>query len=180
MAVTVSPRQPRDYLLPTMLWGLSYREIGWAVGAFGVSTLVTTGIVVWFLVAIRPEHFVTGTRGLSRRIHNPVARALYTGAKNVLGGLLILVGIVLSLPGVPGQGLLTILVGVLLMDIPGKRRFELAIVRRPRVLASINRVRARFGRAPLRVDRVVGSEIAKATAAASGAKTSGDEPPDVA
>jgi UPF0716 family protein affecting phage T7 exclusion len=85
-------------------------------------------------------------------MQSPVSRAAYTIGKNLLGAVLVVVGIVLSLPGVPGQGLLTVLVGVLLLDVPGKRRLELAIVRRPAVLRTINRLRRRFGRKPLQVD----------------------------
>jgi hypothetical protein len=59
------------------------------------------------------------------------------------------VGIVLTLPGVPGQGMLTILLGLMLLDVPGKRRLERRIVGRRRILKAINRLRKRFGRPPL-------------------------------
>ena len=72
--------------------------------------------------------------------------------KNLLGVVLIVAGLLLSLPGVPGQGVLTMLVGLLLLDIPGKRRFELALVRRKTVHRVINKLRARFDRAPLLVE----------------------------
>jgi UPF0716 family protein affecting phage T7 exclusion len=61
--------------------------------------------------------------------------------KNVLGVLLDVVGIVLVLPGVPGQGMLTILIGLMLLDVPGKRRLERRIVGRRRILKAINRLR---------------------------------------
>lgn len=72
--------------------------------------------------------------------------------KNLLGILLIAIGIVLSLPGIPGQGLLTILLGLILLDIPGKRPFEARIIKRPMIRASINRLRARYGKPPLMLD----------------------------
>jgi len=62
---------------------------------------------------------------------------------------LILLGLFLSLPGVPGQGILTILIGVMLLNFPGKRRLERWLVSRPRVLPVINGLRARFGKPPL-------------------------------
>lgn len=73
-------------------------------------------------------------------------------AKNVLGAVLILVGILLSLPGVPGQGILTILLGLIMLDIPGKRPLEAKIVKRPNVLSAINKLRKRFEKPPLIVD----------------------------
>ena len=62
--------------------------------------------------------------------------------------MLIIVGMVLSLPGVPGQGLLTILLGVMLMQIPGKRRLERRIISIGIVQRATVRVRQRFGRPP--------------------------------
>jgi hypothetical protein len=61
-------------------------------------------------------------------------------------------GIILSLPGVPGQGILTILLGLIFLDIPGKRPLEARIIRRPAVLSAINKLRARYDKPPLIVD----------------------------
>lgn len=72
--------------------------------------------------------------------------------KNLLGIFLILLGIVLSLPGVPGQGILTILLGLIMMDIPGKRPLEARIIKRPKVLSAVNSLRARYKKAPLDLD----------------------------
>ena len=74
-------------------------------------------------------------------------------AKNLLGTVLVLLGILMSIPGVPGQGILTILIGIMLLDFPGKRQLELKLVSRPIVLEKINRLRHKFGKAPLVLDR---------------------------
>lgn len=73
-------------------------------------------------------------------------------AKNLLGIFLVLLGIVLSLPGVPGQGLLTILLGIIMLDIPGKRPIEARIIKRPTIHAAIDNLRARFNKPPLELD----------------------------
>ncbi len=72
--------------------------------------------------------------------------------KNVLGVFLIALGIVLSLPGIPGQGILTILLGLIMIDIPGKRPLEAKIIQRPTVLAAVNKLRARYGKPDLIMD----------------------------
>jgi len=72
--------------------------------------------------------------------------------KNVAGVLLIFLGILLSLPGVPGQGVLTILLGLIFLDIPGKRPLEARIIKRPAVLSAINRLRTKYDKPPLEVD----------------------------
>lgn len=73
-------------------------------------------------------------------------------AKNVFGVFLILLGVVLSLPGVPGQGVLTILLGLIMVDIPGKRPLEARIIKRPTILAAINDLRAKYKKPPLVMD----------------------------
>lgn len=73
-------------------------------------------------------------------------------AKNIFGVFLIILGIALSLPGVPGQGVLTILLGLIMLDIPGKRPLEARIIKRPAVLAAINKLRAKYDKPPLELD----------------------------
>jgi hypothetical protein len=73
-------------------------------------------------------------------------------AKNALGILLVLLGVLMSLPGIPGQGVLTILLGIMLLDLPAKRRLESWILKQPQVLEKINRLRHRFSKPPLVLD----------------------------
>ncbi|REJ76825.1 MAG: hypothetical protein DWQ29_15470 [Planctomycetota bacterium] len=82
---------------------------------------------------------------------HPVLRWTVRVLKNLLGVFLVLAGLAMSVPAVPGQGLLTILIGITLLDLPGKRKMELAIVRRKRVLRAINWIRAKAGRAALEI-----------------------------
>ena len=72
--------------------------------------------------------------------------------KNILGVMLVILGLLLSLPGVPGQGLLTILLGLIMIDIPGKRPIEAKIIKRPTILAAANKLRAKYNREPLMLD----------------------------
>jgi hypothetical protein len=108
---------------------------------------VTLLVVVAVIAALPADYYQDGARQPGQR-----AGLLSLGLrliKNVLGAVLVVVGILLSLPGVPGQGLLTILIGLMLLDFPGKRSLERRLIARPRVLATMNRIRARLGRPPL-------------------------------
>jgi hypothetical protein len=84
--------------------------------------------------------------------HHPAIRFLAVVGKNLLGVLLVALGIVLSLPGVPGQGILTILLGIMLLDFPGKSTLERKLVCRPQVLKTMNKLRHRFGKPKLVLD----------------------------
>ena len=93
--------------------------------------------------------------GLARGYRWLLTRALrwaWRIGKNLLGVVLVVAGIIMSIPGVPGQGILTMLLGVMLLDFPGKRPCEQWLVKRRRVRSAIDRVRARFGKPPLVLD----------------------------
>ncbi len=121
-----------------------------ALGAFGLTFVASLAAVAAVVGRIPADYFrdgcasaVTGRRSCARWIGLIL--------KNVAGVLLILLGLLLSLPGIPGQGLLTVLIGVMLLDFPGKRRLERRLVSLPRVLTAVNALRARFGKPALRL-----------------------------
>jgi hypothetical protein len=119
----------------------------------GISVVLAIGSIalVAFVVIHWPaDHFkehLPGMGPLAEPTH-PVARV----AKNVGGGLLVLLGLVMALPGIPGQGILTMIVGLTMLDFPGKRGLERRLIGRPHILHALNRLRARFGRAPLEMN----------------------------
>ena len=110
--------------------------------------LLSFVLIALILVGLPADYFHAPPRG------RPRDRAAWVhffavAGRNVLGLALVAVGIVLSIPGVPGQGFLTILTGLLLMDFPGKRGLERRLFSRPGVLGAVNRLRTRLGRPPL-------------------------------
>ena len=109
-------------------------------------------IVSFVLVKIPPTYFQKGHSRDFLADRPAIVRVLAIIGKNVLGLLLVALGIVLSIPGVPGQGVLTILLGIMLLDVPGKRRFEHWLVSRPKILSAINKLRQRFSRPALVLD----------------------------
>ena len=115
---------------------------------FVVSFVGTTALTVWFVVKLPADYFIQQRqpRSNSRTSVSHWAQFLL---RNTLALALIGLGIVLSLPGIPGQGLLTILLGIMLSDFPGKERLERKIVSYPKVLDALNRLRQRFGKPPL-------------------------------
>ena len=70
--------------------------------------------------------------------------------KNIAGLILVIAGIVMLVG--PGQGVLTILIGLILMDIPGKRPLEAKLIKRPIILAAVNNFRAKYNKPPLVMD----------------------------
>ena len=130
--------------------GVTPGRIALGLAVFLISLFGSIAVAGAVLVRLPPTYFLEEANDRARA-QRTGAQWLMAIAKNLLGAALVVIGIILSLPGVPGQGVLTILIGVMLLDIPGKRRLERKIVCRKSVLDAINRMRARFGREPLRV-----------------------------
>ena len=134
-----------------------YESLTWgrvliAIGLFLVSLAVTFGAIAVVLIKVPHNYF---SSHYQRDLLPNSSWAVRWGAvvlKNVIGVFLVLVGLVLSLPVVPGPGLLTILIGLIMIDIPGKRPFEARILKRPTILGPANRLRARYKKEPLMLD----------------------------
>jgi hypothetical protein len=110
------------------------------------------GLVTFVVIRWPKDHFKPSDGGGFWRHRHPVIRALGLAAKNLIGLVLLVLGLLMSLPGIPGQGILTMLIGLTLVDFPGKRSLERKIVARPSVCKGINALRARFGRPALELD----------------------------
>lgn len=141
----------RDWL--AHFWAsLTWQTLLMGAGLFLLSFTVSTALVSYALVKLPANYFHSSH---ARAFFEDQNRAVRWGGvilKNFIGLVLIVVGVILSLPGVPGPGILTILIGLVMLDIPGKRPFETRLVRRPKVLHSINSLRARFDKPPLLLD----------------------------
>lgn len=79
--------------------------------------------------------------------HHPMLRLLGHMVKNVVGAIFLFAGFLMLF--LPGQGVLTMLIGLSLIEFPGKRRVEAKIVGQSTVLNTINSMRAKFGKPPL-------------------------------
>jgi len=114
--------------------------------SISLAMLVTTLIAFPFIIARLPvRYFAERSRPAPRSRHTLVHWAL-TALKNLLGLALAISGVLLLL--LPGQGVLTLIVGLAIMNYPGKFVIERWLVRRRRVMPALNWLRRRFGAPP--------------------------------
>lgn len=135
-----------------MISGITWQRAVVGLVIFLITFTGSLGLVSLILVKLPADYFCSH---YDRQIWSGRAPALRIAAaigKNLLGIILIMAGIVMTLPGVPGQGLLTILLGIMLVDFPGKDRLERKLLYRPAVRNAIDKLRARFGKPPLQLD----------------------------
>lgn len=119
--------------------------------AWLVVLVVSLWAVRYFLISIPADYFTRQHQPLERwREVHPVLRWVLLISKNLLGVALVGAGVVMLFT--PGQGVLSILLGISLVDVPGKRALERRMVARPAVLRLVNAMRARADRPPLEFD----------------------------
>ena len=136
-------------LFSEFILALTWRSVLIGALIFVGSFLLNLAIVSLILVKLPADHFSKNRKTKFWDGPNPALHAAKVIGKNLLGVLLVALGVVLSLPGVPGQGLLTILLGIMLLDFPGRERLEQKLLSKPSIVNTINRLRGRFGKQPL-------------------------------
>ena len=125
-------------------------RILFAAGLFVVSIALSLLIVGIVMVKIPENYFSSHYQHDFLPNSSWLTRWGAVVAKNVAGLVLVIAGIVMLVG--PGQGILTILIGLILMDIPGKRPLEARLIKRPVILAAVNSFRAKYNKPPLVMD----------------------------
>ena len=102
----------------------------------------------WLVAQIPDDYFVPKKRRPTQwKARQPLVRLMILVGKNCLGYVLLVGGMLMLF--LPGQGLLTMVTGLLLIDYPGKFRLERRLVNTPAVRKSLNWLRAKANKPPL-------------------------------
>lgn len=127
---------------------ISADAVGWVALALVLSWVLTLLAVPVLIARLPVDYFSRDRRHtMYSDSRHPLVGFLLAAVKNVLGLVLIVLGVVMLLT--PGQGILTIVIGVLLVNFPGKFAMERWVVLRPGVLRMLNGFRQKVGRPPL-------------------------------
>jgi len=114
----------------------------WLTVTSTVAFFATLIIVPWFVIRIPSDYFSDSNierRRMPWPNRHPLVRRILLAGRNVLGYVFLVVGIAMLV--LPGPGILTIVVGIILLNFPGKYRLERWMVERRPVLRSINWLR---------------------------------------
>ncbi len=139
-------------------WLKDHQAILYSLGGASVAIFIASLFIgPWLVLRIPPDYFTHRVRppavwaGKRRAV-----RITVLVVKNLVGLVLLIAGV--AMLALPGQGLLTMLIGFLLLDGPGKYRAEKWLIARPFVHRPINWFRCRRGRVPLRTVGAVPSD----------------------
>ncbi|MDB4575664.1 hypothetical protein N9112_01760 [bacterium] len=122
----------------------------WLVVASSISLIIGLLLLPFFLTRIPVDYFSHNHRHyLLENSRHPLIRLLITGLKNLLGMVFVVAGFLMLF--LPGQGLVTLLVGLIIMNYPGKFALENWLIRRTFVLPAVNWLRVKYDHPPLLV-----------------------------
>jgi hypothetical protein len=128
-------------MFSTLIDWLQHPAFQIALGCFSLVALLATLVMVPRFVVTLPVDF------LQYSVRPPVRHPLVKLLRNVLGVLLILLGVLMLI--LPGPGLMVLLVGLLFLDFPRKRIVILRLMSQPGVLTLINKLRQKRGHPPI-------------------------------
>lgn len=126
----------------TLLWWLGISSVVMFVGSLL--------LLPWLAAKIPADYFMPAKRPVHPLVQqHPAVRLLIAILRNLLGVVILLAGIVMLI--LPGQGILAIVLGIMLINFPGKYRLEQWAIRKPSVHKPINWLRRKAGREPLQI-----------------------------
>ena len=134
-------------------WSSMNSDLLFLLGSLSIFILIISVLMMVLIISFLPEdYFKSENRNLISRVQNsryPLLKLLVLITKNFFGILLLLSGILMLV--LPGQGILTIITGLVFIDYPGKYKFERKLLRQKGVINSINWIRSRLSKPSLKV-----------------------------
>jgi hypothetical protein len=140
-----------EYLTELNCWVKAHETVVWYMGLSSVLMFFGTLLCLSVIIVMLPkDYFLTKNTSVQKfPIDRPVIRIIYIIIKNIVGFFLILAGMAMLV--LPGQGLLSLLIGISISSFPGKRRLIRIIIRRKAILKTANWLRRKTDRPPLEV-----------------------------
>jgi len=126
---------------------ISNETLVWISIGSGIGLLIGAIAIPWMVIQMPEDSFSNANRQNWLDRKPAMVRIPLLILKNLLALVLILLGVAMLV--LPGQGILSILLGVMLADFPGKLKLQQWILAQPKVMESLNWLRRKFRRRPL-------------------------------
>ena len=137
------------YLKDLLQFMETHNELIIWVSSISFALFVGTLISIPFIIVKLPSDYFIKDKNLARRFcqDKPLLGVIIIGFKNIFGLIFLLMGFIMLF--IPGQGILTMLIGYSMLDFVSMRGPVYKIVRRPSVYQFINRIREKKDKEPI-------------------------------
>ena len=136
-----------DGLISAVQQYISTETLIWLTALSFVFFIGTLIAIPFILVRLSADYFDVRVPRPWMQNHHPVLRVVGHIVKNAVGAVFLFAGFLMLF--LPGQGVLTMLIGLSMLDFPGKRTIEAKLIGQPTVLSVINSMRKKRGKPPL-------------------------------
>ncbi len=119
------------------------------LGTLSFIIFVFSLLSIKWLVALIPSDYFINQNASKFKSNYPIFWLISVIIKNLIGYTLIIGGILMLV--LPGQGLFTILIGLMLSNYPGKFYIEKKFIAMPNILKTINWLRKKSDQPPIKI-----------------------------
>lgn len=115
------------------------------VGVISAVVFVVSLVLMPWILGKIPIDYFTSSKQRKVEINN-AWQLLIVVIKTLLGFVLLIAGMIMLVT--PGQGIVAILLGLFLMEFPGKRQLELKLIHNETTFKTLNWLRNKAGKLP--------------------------------
>ena len=126
-----------------------YKNLILWFGSISLFVFLFSLLSIKWLVSLIPEDYFINKKDSKIKTNNIFIWYIVLIFKNLIGYSLILGGIMMLV--LPGQGLFTIIIGLMMSNYPGKYSIEKKFIAIPTILKSINWLRRKSNKPPIRI-----------------------------
>lgn len=126
-----------------------YKNLILWFGSISLFVFLFSLLSIKWLVSLIPEDYFINKKDSKIKTSNIFIWYIVLIFKNLIGYSLILGGIMMLV--LPGQGLFTIIIGLMMSNYPGKYSIEKKLIAIPTILKSINWLRRKSNKPPIRI-----------------------------
>lgn len=126
-----------------------YKNLILWFGSISLFVFLFSLLSIKWLVSLIPEDYFINKKDSKIKTNNIFIWYVVLIFKNLIGYSLILGGIMMLV--LPGQGLFTIIIGLMMSNYPGKYSIEKKFIAIPTILKSINWLRRKSNKPPIRI-----------------------------
>ena len=124
-----------------------YYDFFFWLGIVSSMIFIVSLLSIRWLVSLIPNDYFINRKESKFKLNYPITWVISSIVKNIFGYVLICGGILMLV--LPGQGLITIFIGLMLSNYPGKYFIEKKIIAMPKILRTINWLRKKSNEPPL-------------------------------
>ena len=125
----------------------NYMSIIFWLGLLSFLIFIFSLVTIKWLVALIPSDYFVSKKDTKFKSEYPFIWLISMIIKNIIGYVLIIGGILMLL--LPGQGLFTIFIGLMMSNYPGKYYIEKKFIAIPSILKTINWLRKQSNKEPI-------------------------------